>query len=79
MPEIDTTVAVVGLMIVGLTNFALFVSKFSKHQTRLDNIESRLDEHHKSYVKLQENSKTLHNIEGKLEIMIELYSNIQKK
>jgi len=71
--EFATIIELSGLGIVALTHLVLIVAKFQKHENKLTAIERRLDDLQDGHLKLVENSKTLHNIEGKIEIMINLY------
>jgi len=62
-----------GLGVVLLTHLVLIVAKFQKHENQISSLEDKVEELYKSHVQFSENSKTLHNIEGKIEIMISLY------
>ena len=67
----DAILELIGIVIIILTNIVLFVSKFQKHETKLVSIEKRLDALTIANDKLTENSRTLHNIEGQLKMMIQ--------
>ena len=67
----ETILDLIGIVTILLTNIVLFVSKFQKHETKLVSIEKRLDALTLANDKLTENSRTLHNIEGQLKMMIQ--------
>ena len=71
--EFSVFIESIGVGVVILAHLVVIVSKFQKHENKLNSIEKRLDDLQDGHLKLVENSKTLHNIEGKIEIMINLY------
>jgi len=69
----STIIELGGLVVVVLTHFVIVVAKFQKHENAIQSLETRVTELHKSNLKHIENNKTLHNIEGKLEIILSLF------
>ena len=68
-----TIIELAGLILLILTHLSLIVARFQRHENKISAIEKRLEELYENHIKLLENSKILHNIEGKIEIMIDLY------
>jgi len=71
--QFATIIELSGLAVVLLTHLVLIVSKFQEHGNKLSSIEKRFNDLQESQARLTESSKTLHNIEGKIEILINLY------
>ncbi|WP_434658467.1 hypothetical protein [Sulfurimonas sp. NW9] len=71
--ELSTSIEIVGVVILLLTHYGIIVAKFQKHDNKIESLEKRHLELLNTQNKHSEYSKTLHNIEGKLEILLSLY------
>jgi len=69
----NTIIELGGLLVVVLTHLVIIVAKFQKHDNAIQSLQTKVSELHKSNLKHIENNKTLHNIEGKLEIILSLF------
>lgn len=68
--NIDILVALIALIVGLLTNFIIFVVFLSKLSSRIETCEKDILESKKIDIKMKEELKSLHKIEGQLEILI---------